>query len=219
MPFFSVPSSPRPQLKQIRQLALVELRKRVTVKKNKQWLGQTPAVRTAIKAGLLELLANETTWVPLPRSSLSLARSFSLPNPILSNHRSQARAAATRFVSALARIEMPEATWPELLPWLWGLTSSPTATLRELALQTIYVLVETIIMTPASKGAGIDGHVLFLLDIFRRLLGDESLAVRIWVVRALGKASEYIETGEDAEIVSCLLDTLLSRAETDSGCR
>ena len=46
--FFFVPT-------QVRQLSLVELRKRVTAKRSKQWLGQTQAVRTAIKARILEI--------------------------------------------------------------------------------------------------------------------------------------------------------------------
>lgn len=49
---------------QIRQLALVELRKRVTAKKSKQWITQVPAVRSAIKGRLLEIIVSETSCAP-----------------------------------------------------------------------------------------------------------------------------------------------------------
>lgn len=117
--------------------------------------------------------------------------------------RSQARAAATRLVSALARIELPLGTWPTLLPWLWSLTSSPTSSNREVALQTLYMLLDTLATTQTTPGAGITGNVQELLALFSKTLGDvESLGVRVWTIRALGKLSEYIEVGEDAEIVS-----------------
>lgn len=114
----------------------------------------------------------------------------------------QARAAATRFISALARIELAEGTWPELLPWLWTLAASPAAAHREVALQALYVLLDTIIFSPVSPGGGITGQVPQLLELFRSLLGDESVAVRVYTVRALGKLAEFIELGEDREIVS-----------------
>lgn len=46
-------------------------------------------------------------------------------------------------------------------------------------------------------------HVSELLELFSKTLVDaESLGVRVWTVRALGKLSEFIEQGETAEIVS-----------------
>lgn len=105
-------------------------------------------------------------------------------------------------MSALARIELENGTWPQLLPWLWSLTASPSAAHREVALQTLYMLLDTLAVTPTSPGAGITGNVTQLLELLRKTLGDaESLGVRIWTVRSLGKLSEYIEVGEDPEIV------------------
>ncbi|KAI5478132.1 hypothetical protein MNV49_005396 [Pseudohyphozyma bogoriensis] len=161
----------------IRQLALVELRKRVTTKKSKQWIGQTAEVRTAIKARVLEAIIAESSG--------------------------QARTAATRFVSALARLELPNGSWPELLPWLWGLSTSASAAHREVALQTLYMLLDTLVVTEHTPGAGIAGHIPQLLDLFSKTLVDaESLNVRVWTIRALGKLSEFIEQGETAEITA-----------------
>ncbi|KAK4049598.1 hypothetical protein OIV83_004096 [Microbotryomycetes sp. JL201] len=159
----------------IRQLALVELRKRVTAKKSKQWLKQTPEVRAAIKARLLEAVVAEQSG--------------------------QSRAAATRLISALARIELGNGTWPELLPWLWSLASAQDSAQREVALQTIFMLLDTLVVTPSKPGGSLRNHVTQLLDLFNRTLADaDSLNVRVWTVRSLGKLSEFIEQGETAEI-------------------
>ncbi|GAA5927116.1 uncharacterized protein JCM15063_000459 [Sporobolomyces koalae] len=159
----------------LRQLALVELRKRVSAKKNKQWLSQTQEVRTAIKSRLLDSLLTETNG--------------------------QARAAGTRLVSALAKIELDKGVWPELLPWLWQLSSAPTAAHREVALQTIFMLLDTIAIAPSQPGGPAQSQIPQLLQLLTRTLSDpESFNVRVWSIRALGKLSEFLEAGEDAEI-------------------
>ncbi|KAK4700212.1 importin-4, partial [Phenoliferia sp. Uapishka_3] len=159
----------------IRQLALVELRKRVSAKKSKQWLAQVPATRGAIKGRLLEIIVSETS--------------------------SQTRTAATRFASSLASIELPEGQWPELLPWLLALSADAVAAKREVALQTMYMLLDTLVLTPTKPGGGIEHHISEFLVLFGKTLQDpESLSVRVWTVRALGKLSEFIEPDEATEI-------------------
>ncbi|GAA5874928.1 hypothetical protein JCM1840_007153 [Sporobolomyces johnsonii] len=161
----------------LRQLALVELRKRVAAKKNKQWLAQSQEVRTAFKSRLLEFLLNETN--------------------------SQARAASTRLVSALAKIELSQGVWPELLPWLWQMSSAPTASHREVALQTVFMLLDTIAIAPSQPGGQAQNQIPQLLELLSRTLNDaESLSVRVWSIRALGKLAEFLEAGEDAEIAA-----------------
>ncbi|GAA5895652.1 uncharacterized protein JCM6883_001576 [Sporobolomyces salmoneus] len=161
----------------LRQLALVELRKRVSAKKSKQWLSQPQEVRTAIKSRLLDSLLTETNG--------------------------QARAAGTRLVSALAKIELDKGVWPELLPWLWQLASAPTAAHREVALQTIFMLLDTIAIAPSQPGGPAQSQIPQLLALLTRTLDDpESFSVRVWSIRALGKLSEFLEAGEDAEITA-----------------
>lgn len=48
---------------QIRQLALVELRKRLIAKRSKQWIGQPQNVRIAIKGRMLEVIGTESSYV------------------------------------------------------------------------------------------------------------------------------------------------------------
>lgn len=103
-------------------------------------------------------------------------------------------------MAQLARIELENGTWPELHPWLWTLASSPTAAQREVAMQAVFLLSDTLVVTPAKPGGSIDGHVMTLLQLFARTIGDETLAVRVWTLRGLGKVAEYIEIGEEEDI-------------------
>lgn len=130
---------------------------------------------------------------------------FARPFLLSSQSSGQARAAATRLTSVLARIELQHGTWPELLPWLWNLSATPNAAHREVALQTIFMLLDTLVVTPSKPGGSIANHIPQLLELFSKTLADpESLGVRVWTVRALGKLSEFIEQSETAEIVSLL---------------
>lgn len=100
------------------------------------------------------------------------------------------------------------------MPWLWSLCAAPDASQRESALRTAYELLDLIAVIPTSSSSH---QIPQLLDLLSKTLADaESLNVRIWSVRSLGKLSEFIEQGEDAEIVSrpqqyasrCLLNGL-----------
>lgn len=106
-------------------------------------------------------------------------------------------------MSQLARIELENRTWPELHPWLFGLAASPVAAQREVALQSIYMLADTLVITSTKANGSIDGHVLNLLQLFAITLADkDSLAVKVWTLQAIGKVAEYIEVGEEPEILA-----------------
>lgn len=86
------------------------------------------------------------------------------------------------------------------------MSSSPTSAHREVALQTIFMLLETIAIAPSTPGGSAQSQIPQLLALLTRTLNDpESMGVRVWSIRALGKLSEFLEVGEDAEIVSALL--------------
>ncbi|BGP41297.1 hypothetical protein JCM10449v2_005274 [Rhodotorula kratochvilovae] len=161
----------------IRQLALVELRKRVAAKKNKQWLAQPQEVRAALKQRLLDFLLTETNG--------------------------QARTACARLVSAVAKFELEKGVWAELLPWLWNTANSATAAHREVALQTIFMLLDSIAIAPNQPGGAAQNQIPALLQLLTKTLADqESLPVRVWSIRALGKLSEFVEVGEEQEIAT-----------------
>ncbi|KAG0148490.1 hypothetical protein CROQUDRAFT_669862 [Cronartium quercuum f. sp. fusiforme G11] len=108
----------------VRQLAAVELRKRVSVAKYKHWKRLDQAVRTAIKSRLLELV-------------------FSEPAAIT-------RHAIARVVSEVAELELPEHAWPELLGFLIKATDSPACSEREIAVFTLNALMDVVVQSFAE---------------------------------------------------------------------
>ncbi|SCV70350.1 BQ2448_1744 [Microbotryum intermedium] len=160
----------------IRQLALVELRKRIISKKSKQYLTHPQQLRTALKARLLELVLGDITG--------------------------QTRAAAIRVIAAIASVEIDKNTWPELLPWLWQGASDADKTRREVSSQSINVLLDHIAVAKTSSSPS-GNYIPLLMELFSKTLVDsESLMVRVWTVRSLGRLAEYIERSEEAEIAA-----------------
>lgn len=105
-------------------------------------------------------------------------------------------------MSAIAKFELEKGVWTELLPWLWNTANSGTAAHREVALQTIFMLLDSIAIAPTQPGGSAQNQIPALLQLLSKTLADpESLAVRVWSIRALGKLSEFVESGEEQEIV------------------
>jgi len=114
----------------------------------------------------------------------------------------QARTASARLVSAIAKFELEKGVWTELLPWLWNTANATTAAHREVALQTIFMLLDSIAIAPSQPGGNAQNQIPALLQLLSKTLADpESLAVRVWSIRSLGKLAEFVESGEDQEIV------------------
>ncbi|KAK0518755.1 hypothetical protein OC835_007746, partial [Tilletia horrida] len=148
----------------VRQLASVELRKLVA-KKSKFWTKQTEDVRTGIKAKLLQLVSEEKS------------------TPV--------RNGIARVVSAIARIELPHNTWPELLPFLFSAADSPDAAHRQSAIFVFYTVLETFV---DDETAGLTSYLPQIMTTFSKALQDpESLEVRITTVRGLGKVAESLD--------------------------
>ncbi|KAI8455660.1 karyopherin Kap123 [Phakopsora pachyrhizi] len=109
----------------VRQLAAVELRKRISAAKLKHWRRLDMPIRTAIKARLLQLILTET--VPITRHSIA------------------------RVISEIADLELPEKMWPELLDFLMKASDSPAAHEREVVIFTLYTLMDTVVGTFAEN--------------------------------------------------------------------
>lgn len=82
------------------------------------------------------------------------------------------------------------------------MASAPAASQREVALQTIFMVLDTISIAPTTAGGNATNQIPALLQLLSKTVADpESLVVKVWSIRALGKLSEFLEEGEDAEIV------------------
>ncbi|KAL1920186.1 uncharacterized protein VTP21DRAFT_1332 [Calcarisporiella thermophila] len=148
---------------QVRQLAAVELRKR----NSKWWSNVDTATQDGIKSKLLEVVMQE-------------------PNDL-------ARHTIARVISSVAKIELPEGRWTELLQFLYQCCASTTAGHREVGIYVLFTLFEVV---PEIFTA----HTQQLFELFGRMLNDgESKIVRVTTLQALSKLAEYIEEDNKAE--------------------
>lgn len=110
--------------------------------------------------------------------------------------RSIVRHSLARVISAIAAVELPTGTWPELLPFIQNLCSAPNAVHRESGAFILYTILEVVI-------EGLQDKVADFLKLFNQLLHDqESIEVRLVTVRALGTLAGYIDVDDKPEIVS-----------------
>lgn len=108
--------SPNPS---VRQLAAVELRKRVSAGKCKHWQRLDLSLRSTIKARLLELVVSESASIT--------------------------RHAISRVIAEVAEFELPARTWPDVLHFLMKASDSPSAPEREIAVYTLQTMMDTVV--------------------------------------------------------------------------
>ncbi|KAG9309494.1 ARM repeat-containing protein [Chiua virens] len=103
----------------VRQLAAVELRKRVRQ-----------------KSGDL--------WVQLPQDSREQIKN-ELPKLILKELNKLVRHSAARVIASIASVELKEGTWPQLLSWLNEACTSPRVAEREVGVYILFTVLETVL--------------------------------------------------------------------------
>ncbi|KAJ3005811.1 hypothetical protein NUW54_g4176 [Trametes sanguinea] len=152
----------------VRQLAAVELRKRVSQKDGDLWLQLETEQREQIKVKLPELVLSESSNL--------------------------VRHSTARVIAAIASIEMPLGTWPQLLPFLEQTCLSAQASHREVGVYILFTILENIV-------EGFETHIQSFFKLFEKLLQDpESAEVRITTVRALGVVAQYIDVDDKEDI-------------------
>ncbi|KAL7421107.1 hypothetical protein Q5752_003991 [Cryptotrichosporon argae] len=154
----------------IRQLAAVELRKRVGLNDGKLWKKVPEPVRLQIKQSILARLTQESASI--------------------------VRHALARTVSAIADIELTVTPpqWPDLMPGLYGAAQSADVTHRETAVYVLFSLLDTIADTFEAEL-----QTLFKL-FSTSLLDPQSGEVRMTTLRALAKVAEYITAEDKHDV-------------------
>ncbi|KXS17792.1 ARM repeat-containing protein [Gonapodya prolifera JEL478] len=148
----------------IRQLAAVELRKHLA----KQWPAVDPATQDGIRKHLLEHIVVE-------------------PNNLV-------RHALARAISAIAKLDLPDNKWPDLLPFLYQCCQSPNVAHREVGVYALYTLFETI-------ADALQNEIKQMFVIFTHTINDpESKEVRVTTMQALGKVAEFVETDSTEDV-------------------
>ncbi|KAL4258626.1 Armadillo-like helical [Pleurotus pulmonarius] len=154
----------------VRQLAAVEMRKRVAHNSGNLWTLITQDERGQIKEKLPEIILAE-------------------PNNLV-------RHSAARVIAAIAAIETPHGTWPQLLPFLHQTCVSPQVAHREVGSFILFTVLENIV-------EGFQEHLQSFFKLFEQLLSDpESIEVRITTVRSLGVLAQYLDIDSKNEIRS-----------------
>lgn len=164
---------------QVKQLAAVEMRKRVSQKSGALWALLDRVQRDEIKAKLPELIIAETKYVyVLPISPV---------HPLTKTFSNLVRHSAARVIAAIAAIEVPEGTWPDLLPFLHRSCTSTIPAHREVGSYILFTVLENIV-------DGFQEHLENLFKLFGQLLLDpQSADVRITTVRFVVASFTYYQ--------------------------
>ncbi|KAJ6607522.1 armadillo-type protein [Mycena sp. CBHHK59/15] len=154
----------------VRQLAAVEMRKRV-----------------AQNSGNL--------WGQLPQSDREEIKT-KLPEIVVADSDNLVRHSVARVMAAIANIEVPIGTWPQLLPFLHQTCVSSQVVHREVGIFILYTVLDNLV-------EGFKDHLQSFFKLFSQLLVDpESIEVRITTVRAMGVIASYIESEDKDDVKS-----------------
>lgn len=104
------------------------------------------------------------------------------PRPAHLTRRSRSnlvRHSAARVIAAIATIEIPMGTWPQLLPFLHQACSSSQVSHRDVGIYILYTVLENIV-------EGFQEHLPELFKLFEATIVDpESIDTRITTVRCV----------------------------------
>lgn len=168
---------------QIRQLAAVELRKRVNQHQGQLWVQVPQNIRVAIKARVTEAILAEPASI--------------------------VRHTIARVISAIAQWELQggskQVTWPELIPWVESSCVAHVAAHREVGVYVLFTILDSLMDEVTER-------LTTFFTLFDNLIRDpESPEVRVTSVRCLGQIAQYIDSHQKDEIVSVSLPSALGR--------
>ncbi|WVQ81301.1 hypothetical protein IAT38_003424 [Cryptococcus sp. DSM 104549] len=154
----------------IRQLAAVELRKRISSNDGRLWKKNPEPLRNQIKESLLHGLTTETASI--------------------------VRHAHAQAVAAIADLELTvdPPQWPGLMPGLYQAAGSPQKAHRETSIYVLFSILDTV----AESFEAHLQNLFKVFSV--SLVDPESAEVRVTTLRALAKVAEYIEAGDKHDV-------------------
>lgn len=112
------------------------------------------------------------------------------------------RHSSARVISAIAKIDLSAGEWTELPQLLSQAATSPKASDREVGVYILYTLLETL-----EKAVSDRSQEFFAL--FTQTINDqESAAVRLNTLLALGKMAEYLVADQDPQAIAAFKNVL-----------
>ncbi|CUA72374.1 putative importin subunit beta-4 [Rhizoctonia solani] len=156
----------------IRQLAAVELRKRVNQHQGQLWVQVPQNIRAAIKSRVTEVILAEPASI--------------------------VRHTIARVISAIAQFELQggskQVTWPELIPWVESACVATSAAHREVGTYVLFTIMDNLMDEITER-------LSTFFNLFGSLIRDpESAEVRVTSVRCLGQIAQYIDSHQKDEI-------------------
>lgn len=154
-------------------------------------------VQSSQDEGVKQLAAVEArkrviaAWSDLDASMKPSIREVVLHNTFNQSNK-KIRNSCARTVATIAEIELENNEWQELLPALIAGVQDLNEQTKEMAIFTLYAVLETH-ATPLAA------HLLDFLDLYSGLLADASRTNRVNAVLALDVLSQYIEEAEDID--------------------
>lgn len=126
-------------------------------------------------------------WADIDESIKSQIRSAMLNNTFTQSSK-LIRHSSARVVAAIGETDLDENKWPELLPVLIENVQSSDVQTKEMAVFTLYTLLET-------QSASLMDNTNDFLDLFSNLLSDQSSQeIRVNAVLAFDTLSNFIES-------------------------
>ncbi|RMZ88324.1 hypothetical protein DV736_g4448, partial [Chaetothyriales sp. CBS 134916] len=133
-------------------------------------------------------------WIKLPAEQRQQVRSQLFQNTLAEDH-PLPRHAASRVISAIAKIDLEDGEWQELPGLLHQAATSPKASDRVVSVYVLYSILEVM-------GDGFADKFKELFKLFSNTIKDpESLQVRVNTVLAVSKMAVVIDAEEDPQSV------------------
>ena len=151
-----------------KQLAAIELRKLVTRNDSRQWEQLSVNDREILKQRLLENCGNE------PQKNI--------------------RNTLCHCLSAIARIELANNRWPNLVEILYNACNSDNNIHKEMGITILYNLFELI----ADRMETFHSQ---LFELFTKTIMDSNLTVAVITVQCLGKIADFIDEQDMERII------------------
>ena len=100
------------------------------------------------------------------------------------------------MISCIAKLDVPQGQWNDLLQFLYTCCQSPQSSHREVGFFVIFTLLDVV-------AESLTQHLHHLLQMFEQGLSDpESRDVKMTTLKALGRLAELIEPEDETSIVS-----------------
>eukprot|EP00164_Ancoracysta_twista_P002896 GFYU01003852.1.p1 GENE.GFYU01003852.1~~GFYU01003852.1.p1 ORF type:complete len:393 (-),score=148.17 GFYU01003852.1:225-1313(-) len=144
-------------------------------------------------------------WTQLPEQVKATIKSTVLQQ-VIQEPESIVRKATCTFISVIGKFEVPNNSWPELMPMLFQMSQSPEETTREVGITLFSNLTDHI-------GDKLVQHFNDIVLLFSNGLRDQSSKVRAGTINGVSALIQWIEHEDQVASFRKLIDPILEAAQ------